>query len=125
MKKFLMVFVMLVCLVGLAYASVEIKSNDTVTGKTETLNIKGATISQDGTDIIVDVSNLKGLGARADASIYVDKSLYVDGAIYVTRGAGVNGGIYLPQRDGGCSFCDVNNAGTTFSCIDITCPKGM
>ena len=30
--------------------------------------------------------------------------------------------VYLSQPDGGCSSCGVDNAGTTWSCIDVTCP---
>jgi hypothetical protein len=58
------------------------------------------------------------------SGIEVDNNVYVDKSIYFTSTT-ASSALYLKQSDGGCSRCGVDAAGTTFSCVDTTCPGGM
>ena len=69
-----------------------------------------------GTQSHVEGSN----DAHFGGSIEVDLGVYVDGAIYSSGTT-----IFIKQPDGGCSGCGVDNAGTTWSCVNSTCPASM
>lgn len=87
-----------------------------------------------GTDITPDARLEVGDGSLTAANstallvggpVEVDASVYVDGSIYLTSAATGGTGLWLSQPDGGCSYCTVDAAGTTFSCTNQTCPTGM
>lgn len=48
------------------------------------------------------------------------KGMLVDDAIYANSSY-----FYIKQEDGGCSKCGVDAAGTTWACLNKTCPTGM
>ena len=43
-----------------------------------------------------------------------------DNAVYIHGNAAK---LIMGQPDGGCSSCGVDNAGTTWACVDTTCPQ--
>ena len=59
MKKLIIVVLMVMLSVS-AYAAVNVKSSSGTVGKTETLKILGPSVTQSGTDIVVDLSTLTG-----------------------------------------------------------------
>jgi hypothetical protein len=61
--------------------------------------------------------------AHISDSLEIDNNIYVDKSIYLTSGA--SGALFISQPDEGCSKCGVDAAGTTWSCINVTCPLGM
>jgi hypothetical protein len=92
------------------------------TTPTAKLDVGGFTRTSLGSTI--DGTSNASVGVKG--SVEIDNSLYVDTSIYLTAAdTGSAGGFYISQPDGGCSKCGVDNAGTTWSCANITCPTGM
>lgn len=54
-------------------------------------------------------------------SISVQPNLEIDGAVYVGQKTASSSALFIKQSDGGCSKCGVDAAGTTWSCVNITC----
>lgn len=69
--------------------------------------------------------NIPANSAYIAGALEVDGSVYVDTSIYLTSPATGGSGLWISQPDGGCSLCGVDNAGTTWSCTNQTCPPGM
>lgn len=113
MKKILLGLAVLALLASASFAAVELQQSGTLLGKVETLNVTGATVTVTGKDAVVNA----GLNP-------LDQ--YIDGSIYLTGANNGNAGVlWMSQSDGGCSRCQVDAAGTTFSCANLTCPDGM
>lgn len=58
-------------------------------------------------------------------NIDVTGAIWLDNSVYFAGTATGGVGLWLSQPDGGCSLCGPDNAGTTFSCVNRTCPTGM
>lgn len=71
-------------------------------------------VVQDNGDIGIGLTNPTTLLTILASDTAPTNNLYIKG----TAGAR----LIISQPDGGCSSCGVDNAGTTWSCIDITCP---
>ena len=97
------------------------------------LDVGGGTVTWvDGTndilakgDLEVDGSVYAGTGTTTNTAAntgfgYFAGGLETDKSLYL--GYQNN---YVKQPDGGCSKCGVDAAGTTWSCVDTTCPTGM
>lgn len=94
-----------------------------VGGTTPTAKMDVGGFSRTSLDATINGTTNASLGVKG--SVEVDGSLYVDTSIYLTSAATGGVGFYVSQPDGGCSRCGVDAAGTTWSCVDVSCPLGM
>jgi len=121
---FLTVLLVSTLMAGVAFAAVVIYSEGTRVGPTDKMLLVGPTVSESGGRTTVDSTAMQG-PVTVDDDLYSDAGLMADGSLYLTGGSGNLTYIYLRQSDGGCSQCNVDAAGTTFTCVDASCPAGM
>ena len=121
---FLTAFVVLFLAVGVAFAGVVLYSEGTRVGPTDKVNLVGPAVTESGGKTTIDFTDLTGV-VTVDDDIYAEEELIVDGSIYLTGSNTTTSLLFLRQSDGGCSQCFVDTAGTTFTCVDQTCPAGM
>ncbi|MCQ9208865.1 MAG: hypothetical protein NG712_05755 [Omnitrophica bacterium] len=115
---------LLLTLVTAAFAGVVIYSEGSRVGPTDKLLLVGPTVTESGSRTTVDLTEITG-SLTVDDDIYSDAGLMADGSLYLTGSDADPSLIFLRQDDGGCSRCGVDTAGTSFSCVDVSCPAGM
>lgn len=127
MKKNLLTGLVVLCLITLvstSYAGIVIQSAGTQQGIVEKINFTGGpTVTVTNKTAAVNTGDVSGILTVSD-DIYAEDDMFIDGAIYM-RGAAGGNTLWMTQPDGGCSACDVDDAGTTFACTDETCPAYM
>jgi len=136
-RLLVLALVIVICIAGVAYAAVEVKTAGTKVGLSDSFDFYGPAISEDDKDTIIDTRShtgdftvsgeIYGVGILTIADdVYLLKGITMDGSLYLTGDNDASDNpIVIRQPDGGCSSCGVDDAGSTFSCHNITCPSGM